>query len=58
MSAPAIVIRLELEEPLRVFAAWLCEGDELRMRLWLRDHPEHADLVARAMELAEEEPAA
>lgn len=51
MSAPAIVIRIELEEPLRVFAAWLHEGDELRMQRWLKDHPEEAELLDRALAL-------
>jgi hypothetical protein len=57
VSAPAIVVRVELEEPLRVLASWPREDDELRMGVWLADHPAQAALVRWAIELAAEEQA-
>jgi hypothetical protein len=54
---PALVIRLGLEEPLRVLAVWEHEADERRFRDWLASHPELAELVARALSLAEEKAA-
>jgi hypothetical protein len=49
--APAIVIQLVFEQPLRVVAAWEHDGDERRLREWLEAHPELAELVARALSL-------
>jgi hypothetical protein len=50
--APAIVIRVALEEPVHVTAAWEHAADGARLRDWLQAHPELADLVNWAVELA------
>jgi hypothetical protein len=57
-GAPAIVIRLALEERVRVLSSWEREGDERRLHDWLAHHPELAELVERALELAGKRPAA
>jgi hypothetical protein len=59
VNPPAVVIRVEFErvEPV-VFADYLDEGDELRMRDWLGRRPELSDLIRRALELADRERAA
>jgi hypothetical protein len=46
-----IIIRVELEEPVRVGCVWLREGDELRLLDWLAGNPRLAALVMRAIEL-------
>ena len=54
MSAPAIVIRLELEAAPRIYADVLYEGDSDRLSLWLASMPRYADLFDEACRLAEE----
>ena len=58
VSAPAILILVQLETAIRV--AWDClnEGDELRLRDWIDAHPDYGPIIARALELAEQERAA
>jgi hypothetical protein len=58
MSGPAVLIVLVLEERPSVRIDALSEGDALRMSDWLAAHPRYADLVERAIELAEPEGAA
>jgi hypothetical protein len=58
VSPPAVIIRLEFERPPVVYADYLTEGDEVRMRDWLLVHPRWADLVNHAQELAAEAKAA
>lgn len=52
------VIVLEPENRPRVVCDFTSEGDELRMLAWLDQRPELAELLALAVELAAEEPAA
>ncbi len=53
--APAVVIRLELEAAPVVYLEMMNDGDEKRLDVWLTEaRPEYADLVRKAMELAEE----
>jgi hypothetical protein len=58
MSAPSLHIVLELEAAPRVYCDWLRESDELRMADWLDAHPDHRELIDRALEIAAEERAA
>lgn len=58
MSAPGIIIRLELEAAPLVIADFLNDGEMARMNDWLDHHPAQAELIARALELAEAERAA
>jgi hypothetical protein len=56
---PAIVIELEVEAKApRVFVRSMTDGEEARVADWVRSQDELADLVARALELAEEARAA
>jgi hypothetical protein len=51
---PAVVIRLEFERSLLVYADCLDDGEEARPTVWLTEaHPEYGELAALAMELAE-----
>ncbi len=58
MSAPAVLIVLELEAAPRVVVDALDEGDELRLAAWLEACPDYSELVARALELEHERRAA
>jgi hypothetical protein len=58
VSAPAIVIRLELEQPTRLHHDCMTDGEYARLLDWLRTHPAQAALVARAIELVDQERAA
>lgn len=53
MSAPAVTICIEFEAAPRVMADCLNSDEMDHMNLWLDRHPELAELVARAIELAE-----
>ena len=56
---PAIVIELDLEAKApRVFVRSMTEGEEARITDWIRSQDGLADLVFRALELAEEAQAA
>ena len=54
MSAPAILIRLELEAPPKVLIDALHEQDHDRLLDWLEAHPEYLALVQEALLLAPE----
>lgn len=58
MSAPAIVIRLELEAAPRVYMEALHEGDGARLGQWLASRVELLELVELAMRLENERRAA
>ena len=59
MNPPCVVIRVEFE---RVSPIVDCDhvddGDEERMTVWLERRPELAELISRALELADRERAA
>ena len=57
-EAPAVVIELRLETAPRVRIHCLNESEETRIVDWLRSHDALAELVAPALELAEEARAA
>lgn len=58
-SPPHVVIYVCFEERRpRIFKCCSSEGDQHRLELWLDDHPDLEDLVGRALELSEQEPAA
>lgn len=57
-EAPAVVIELGLESPPRVRLHCLRDTDEARVIDWIRAHDGLAELVLRALELAEEARAA
>lgn len=56
--APAVVIELEVEAAPRVRIRATNEGEEHRVVDWVNSRDELADIVARALELADEQPAA
>jgi hypothetical protein len=58
MSPPALVIRLALEQPASVYLDCLNDGEKARLFDWLNSQPDYADLVERALELAEQARAA
>lgn len=58
MSAPAVVIVLELEARPRVIVGTLDDGEAARLRDWLDAHPELLMLITRALELDDRERAA
>jgi hypothetical protein len=58
VSAPAIVIRLALEEPPQVICDTLSESERIRLVDWVASHHEYADLVELAYELQDRERAA
>lgn len=45
---PAIVIRLELENPPRAYVDAIGEGEEIRLAAWIESQPELQALVAAA----------
>lgn len=55
---PAVLIRLELEAAPKVLIDALTEGESLRLEDWVSTHPDLAELVCRALELADEAKAA
>jgi hypothetical protein len=55
---PAIVIEIPVEAAPRVFMHGTTDGDEARVLDWIRSQDELAELVQRALELAEEAKAA
>jgi hypothetical protein len=57
-EAPVIVIELGLESMPRVRLICENDGEEARVVDWIRAHDGLAELVARALELAEEARAA
>jgi hypothetical protein len=54
VSAPAIVIRLELEASPRVIVDALHEGECERLHWWFEEHAEQLELIRRAYEIADE----
>lgn len=58
MSAPAYLIWLELEAAPRVVVDALHEGDYDRLADWLLANPDIAELLERAVALAQRERAA
>jgi hypothetical protein len=55
MSAPAVVIRLELEAPPRLFADALGKNEWKRLSDWLSAHPRYLRLIQEAIALETEE---
>jgi hypothetical protein len=53
MSAPALVIRLEVEAAPRLMCDVMSESEEERLIDWLDAHPELIDLVVRAFKLGD-----
>lgn len=59
MNPPSVVIVIEFEKVApTVFSDYLDDGDAARMAAWLERRPELAGLLARALEIAEQERAA
>ena len=58
MNAPAFVLRIPLEGAPVVYLDALREGERDRLLDWIRADDGRAELVARAVELAERKPAA
>jgi hypothetical protein len=53
-DAPCILVRFELKQPVRVRTNFEA-GDAERMGVWLTRHPEHWDLIERALDIAQAE---
>jgi hypothetical protein len=52
VSAPSIVIRVQFERSTPVVSSDAAtDGEQNRLVLWLRGHPELAELVEKALEL-------
>jgi hypothetical protein len=51
VSAPAILIRLELEAAPRLLVEALSEQEHDRLVDWLETHPDYLELVRRALAL-------
>ena len=58
MTAPAVVIRFELEAAPKVYKDCDDKGEQRRLEDWLNAHPEYWELLLRARDLAEEAKAA
>jgi hypothetical protein len=58
MSAPALIIRLELEAAPKVFGDCMSEGEADGLKDWIDSNPELLDLVESALELRDEAAAA
>jgi hypothetical protein len=58
MSAPAVVIRLELEALPKVLVDALDEREHTRLIDWIEAHPAYQQLIAEALELERQERAA
>ena len=54
MSAPAILIRLELEAAPRLLVETTTEDEHLRLVHWIESHPPYLELVQRALALEQE----
>jgi hypothetical protein len=54
MSAPALVIRLELEAAPRLIFDCVSESEEKRLEDWFAAHPDLLDPALRALELRDE----
>jgi hypothetical protein len=54
MSAPSLVILLELEAAPQLLCNYVDEGEERRLRQWLDAHPDLLELAVRALELRDE----
>jgi hypothetical protein len=52
MSAPALIIRLEVEAAPRLVCDVISESEEERLIDWIDAHPELVDLVVRAFRLS------
>ena len=52
-SAPAVLIEFPFEGHPRITAVWDTDADDWRMSHWFDANPEYAELVHRAVELAE-----
>jgi len=55
---PAVVIELRLEAAPRVLLCCMNDAEQLRVEDWIASHDALAELVQRALELAEEARAA
>ena len=58
MSAPAVVIRCELDQPLLVVCECQSDTDVDSLTAWFDQHEDYFRLVTAAIELAERERAA
>jgi hypothetical protein len=58
VSAPAVVVRFELEAAPRLWVDALTDSEERRLWEWIASRDDLLALVARALELAEEAKAA
>jgi hypothetical protein len=58
MGAPALIVRLSIEHPPSVYVDCLSDSEESRLWFWLGSKPEILELVARAIEIADEARAA
>lgn len=58
MNAPAVLIRLAVEARPQVLINCRTEGEAQRLDDWINTHPELAELVLRALDLADEAKAA
>lgn len=57
-NTPSVVIRFELERRPTVSVDTLDSSEETRLFDWIRSRPDYVLLIARAYELATQEPAA
>jgi len=53
-AGPMIMIELAVEAPPRVLLHCMTDGEEARIMDWIRSRDELAELVQRALDLAEE----
>jgi hypothetical protein len=58
VSAPAVIIRLELEASPHIYLDTIHSGEEARLRDWIERHPDYVALIRRAQQIAEQERAA
>lgn len=58
MSAPAILIRLELEAAPRLFIDAVSDREHDRILDWIASHPDYVRLIHAALELERREKAA
>jgi hypothetical protein len=54
VSAPAYVVRLEVEAAPHVVVDALTEGESDRLRDWIAEHPAYWELVERPLQLRAE----
>jgi hypothetical protein len=52
VSAPAVIIRIELEGPIVVYSDALREGEQLRLEDWVRADADRLEIVERALDLS------